>query len=254
LRKIGYIVTICFFITGCSAHRHISGNEGKNGTAKVGKVRLSRISEQNLTMTDFFIEKAEYSIRTNKFENNGSLTIKFLRPDKYLISLKTFGGIELARVFIKGDSVFMNNRLEHKYIYGSDNYLKTTFGLSSKVVPLIFGDFIGQTERGRAESKCENGNSGIETKVGDIDIEYLIDCGLNKGVNIKPDMKGRTASVEINAGDFFIQENVNIPGKIEIREKVNDASLLIEIKKIQLNWKGDIDFIPGKQYDRIRLK
>jgi hypothetical protein len=242
------------FIVGCSAQRRIPGNKDTSGSAKGGKVRLSRISEQNLTLTDFYIEKAEYNIKTNNFENNGSATIKFIRPDKYLISLKTFGGIELARVLLKGDSVFMNNRLEHKFVYGSDNYLKSKFGLGSKIVPLIFGDFIGETERGRTESKCDNGNSEIETTIDDIDIEYLIDCGLNKGVNIKPVLKGRGASVEISSGDFFVQENVNIPGKIEIHEKINDASIIIEIKKIQLNWKGEIEFIPGKQYDRIKLK
>ena len=64
------------------------------------------IINQNLTVRSFFIERAEFKIISNDGEKSGIGTIKFLMPDRFLISIKSKTGIEVARIFLTGDSIY----------------------------------------------------------------------------------------------------------------------------------------------------
>ena len=59
--------------------------------------------------------------------------------------------------------------------------------------------------------------------------------------------------LQIGYSQFFKISNLNAPGKIEISDKQNNTVIEIRIQKIVIPWEGTIDFIPGKQYEKIHL-
>ena len=59
-------------------------------------------------------------------------------PDKFLISIKSHTGIEVARIFLTGDSIMINDRINKKLYYGSTSYLKNKYGLTTAVFPVIW--------------------------------------------------------------------------------------------------------------------
>ena len=52
---------------------------------------------------------------------------------------------------------------------------------------------------------------------------------------------------------FLKVNEINIPGKIEISERQSSTTIEIKIQKIITPWEGTIEFIPGKQFKKIRL-
>ena len=71
----------------------------------VPEIYLNPSEDQNITNTDFYIQKAEIEF-TNKDNRQKFLcSIKYQRPDKYLISIKSRTGIEGARIYVSEDSI-----------------------------------------------------------------------------------------------------------------------------------------------------
>ncbi len=106
MRKIIYILVILFLSGSCSVSRKQKrgGKENINSTRTISL--YDNILNQNLTARSFFIERAEFSIKSGEEEKNGLGTVKFLMPDKFLITLKSHAGIEVARIFLTGDSIY----------------------------------------------------------------------------------------------------------------------------------------------------
>ena len=79
---------------------------------------------QNITNNGFFIQKAEIEIVTGEGKEKYLASIKFEKPDKYLISVKSRTGIEGARIYISNDSILVNDRINKKLYSGNTFYLK----------------------------------------------------------------------------------------------------------------------------------
>ncbi len=116
MRKVSYILVIIILTAGCSVSKRQKRNL-KSAPEQVSRESLyDRIVSQNLTSQSFFIEKAVFKISSEDGNKTGTGTIKFKMPDKFLISIKSVGGIELARIFLSGDSIMINDRMDRKLI------------------------------------------------------------------------------------------------------------------------------------------
>jgi hypothetical protein len=244
---------ILVFCTQCSVNR-----KRKSGTEAVsisteGESILQSVVKQNITKSNFFIEKAEFRIISNAGEKSGIGTIKFVLPDKYLVSIKSKAGIEIARIYLMEDSVMMNDRLNKKLYYGSASDLKTKFGLTAAIVPLIFGDYINDQAVDERTIECKDGLLSFDALVKDIKIKYNIDCKYGKCIMTSPANDPNSNGLRIEYSDFFRSGKINVPGKIRISEKKNNTIIEIRILKIVIPWEGSIEFIPGKQYEKIHL-
>ena len=109
---------------------------------------------QNLTARSFFIEKAEFKISSGDGEKSGIGTVKFQMPDKFLISIKSKAGIEVARIFLTGDSIFINDRFNKKLYYGSTSYLKSKYGYYNIIIASILGDYVNDQKLDRSKINC----------------------------------------------------------------------------------------------------
>lgn len=253
MRKIIFILGIIVFSTGCSVSRKQSRSKSKNENTSVNVNLYESIVNQNLTARSFFIERAEFKIISNGGEKSGIGTIKFLMPDKFLISIKSKTGIEVARIFLTGDSIWINDKFNKKLFYGSTSFLKNKYGVSTEILPVILGDYVNDERIDSSKILCEEGKLDIDGIVNRARIKYVMDCNLGKSVLTVPGDITRKETLQIKYFDFVKANNIYTPGKIVITEKESNTTIEIKIQKITSPWEGNIEFIPGKQYEKIRL-
>lgn len=253
MRKIIFILTIVILNYGCAVKKK-SGKTKDSATPDSESGIYASILNQNLTGRSFFLERAEFKIRSGDGEKSGLGTVKFLMPDKFLISIKSNIGIEVARIFLKGDSIFINDRFNKRLYYGSTSFLKSKYGFTTSLLPVLLGDYVNDLKPDSNMIRCKDGRVNVSGNINDVEVEYLIDCQFGKSILTVPERMSDESSLEIKYSGFFSTEGINIPGKIEITEKQTNTTIEILIQKVIVPWNGVIDFIPGKQYDKIRLQ
>jgi hypothetical protein len=251
LRKIINIIFISVLVSGCSVARH-----GKNDISEVaisddpGKL-LEIIRVRNLTENSFFIQKAEVDVRTEKGKNRFISTIKFKKPDNYLVSIKNMTGIEIARIFLSKDSIFVNDRINRKLYRGSSDYLKNKYGVSFFVLPVIFGDIVAGTliERGYKIS-----GEAISSSIDGELISYIINNKIKKVIKAINVSNSRDDIASLNFGKFQTFKGITIPQYVEIQNNKGKSLVKLKIRKVQIPWEGNLEFIPGNKYEIIELK
>lgn len=253
MRKVIIIILLPVFIAGCS----IIGRSGKSLTTDYTKPGSSNVFEstknQNITNNGFFIQKAEIEIVNGDGKEKYLASIKFERPDKYLISVKSRTGIEGARIYISNDSILVNDRINKKLYSGNAFYLKKKFGLTTGIIPLIFGDVILQKNCENNNEKCLGSKILTECNLNGVILNYEIDCNKRKAVTVSTVDNFDKNVIKLRFGSFFRVGSNVIPRIIEIEGLGFSSVVKIKVLKIELPWSGSIKFIPGKGYELIEL-
>jgi hypothetical protein len=251
LQRVVTILIISLFISACSVIKkgELSQNLNINNTGKI----IEDIKNQNITEFNFFIEKAEIELITKNEKQKFVGSIKFIKPDKYLISLKSRTGIEGARIYLSEDSIFINDRINKKLYFGSSYYIRKNFGVTTKIFPLIFGDIILDRNCEHNEINCTKTISSIGCNVKGIKLNYDIDCNRRKTILVKQSDNINSGGFDIMYDRFYNVGNVLMPHIINIKELQYNMEIRIRILKIELPWDGRINFIPGKGYELVEL-
>jgi hypothetical protein len=119
-------------IAGCSVTRNVIVEKHDNTYRFSSDNITESVSQQNITNSGFFIEKAEIEINNDKGKEKFIANIKFELPDKYLISLKSRSGIEGARIYLSKDTILVNDRINQIEYYGTSFYIRKKYGFSRK--------------------------------------------------------------------------------------------------------------------------
>jgi hypothetical protein len=220
---------------------------------ETGILSLNNVTEENLTNQDFSIQKAEIQYIDERTEVNIFASVKHKAYKKYLVSLKTRTGIEIARIFISEDTLLMNDRINKKLYCGSSEYLLEKYGISLEAIPLVFGDLIMKKQI-EERVKCKDGESRIMTVIGSREVIYLLDCNQMKVKDISIKNENREDNVEITLGGFQSIEKKIYPAIIEISEGNGNSKIKIEIKKIEFNAIENLSFIPGANYEKVVVR
>jgi hypothetical protein len=252
LRKINFILLLLVLSVGCSVIR--TGRKGNSGMSDaISPVKiLESVKKQNITSNSFFIQKAEIQISGREGTEKMLGSIKFESPDRYLISIKSLTGIEAARIFISGDTILVNDRMNRKQYSGSNHYLVKEYGLKTSLIPIIFGDYITDN-LSENMTICSNGKSDINVTTAGIKINYIIDCQNEKIILATTESRQNGKGIEIHYNDFYKNRNIFFPREIEIKNIQRETTVDIKIKKIESPWSGKVEFIPGIGYELIRL-
>ena len=148
----------------------------------------------------------------------------------------------------------MNDRINRNQYCASTEYMKRKYGISFEVLPVIFGDFIGESRIGLNLTDCVNNDLNVESFVKGLKINSLINCKIGKSVSTLIESSQYKEIISVKCTDFYSIEDRVIPGNIDIY--VSDIDLLINIKiqKVSLSWSDELEFIPGNNYNVINLQ
>lgn len=72
-------------------------------------------------------------------------------------------------------------------------------------------------------------------------------------MSAKQEFSSGQQGAEINYSDFYNIKDRLMPGKIEIHQNQFNTTIKIKILKVEFPWKGSINFIPGRDYEKIEL-
>jgi len=253
LRKVIIIILLSLFIGGCSVFRR-SGKSIISDYANPGGNNIFEGTKiQNITNIGFFIQKAEVEIITDNGKEKYLASIKFVRPDRYLISVKSRTGIEGARIYLSNDSILVNDRINKKLYLGNIFYMKRKFGLTASFIPLIFGDVILDKNCENSSEKCEGNKIITECDVKGVILNYEIDCSKRKVVTTSQIDNFNKKVIKLKFGSFVRVGSNLIPKIIEFEDSEYNTVVKIKVIKVQLPWSGSIKFIPGKGYELIEL-
>ena len=177
MRKKIEIWILLLFVVGCSGPKKIKSSIDSFDSGQIETV--DQLKSLNITNKDFDIQKI--SIDYDLGLEDGSLiaNLKYRQPDQYLISLRTKVGIEAVRIYIKGDSIYLNDKINKILYRGDDAALMRNYGFSIKMMPLIFADFIDD-EVNNDPIQCSDGSFEVESNKEDIRFEYDIRCDVLK--------------------------------------------------------------------------
>jgi hypothetical protein len=253
LRQIEFFLCLIFLISACSVSR-IHERKNSPSTQSTGKEKgIEGIENQNLTKYSFFIQKAEFRLVINGETKNGVGSIKFEKPDKYLISIKSRGGIEITRIFISDDTVMINDRINRKFYYGTPAYLKSKYRIDTSVLPLLLGDYINDKVYDTNKINCLGGKFNIEGVINRLKVNYIVDCAIWKIIYASPEDNVSEGKFQIRYDDFIKNGEISTPQIIEISDGQSKSLIEIKIDKIESPWEGKIQFIPGSNYEKIHL-
>jgi hypothetical protein len=231
--------------------------KGETGNFNVNKDTLSetilkKIENQNISKDGFFIEKAEISSENEKGSEKFLASIKFKAPEKYLISIRSKTGIEVARIFLSHDTVLANDRINRILYYGKPLALKNQYGITSSVLAVVFGDILNSNQSYNLKGSCLNNDLNTTVSIDGIKVVYMIDCKRMKPIKA---IAGNSDNdkLEIRFSEFRKDKNITYPERIKVVNTKKKESVEIKVVKINVPWNGNIEFIPGKNYEMIQL-
>jgi hypothetical protein len=253
LRKIIGILIIGIFINGCAVTRKM-GNEENVNANKLGSGNIIKgVEGQNITNNNFFIKKAEIEVVTKEGKEKLLGNIKFQKPDKYLISIKGRSGIEGARIYISGDTILINDRINKKLYLGTSFYLERKYGLTLGYLPLIFGDIVLDKNSNKNMEECQGEKLNINSIMKGIILNYEISCKERKTILVNQINNFNQKVFKIENRGFFKSGEILIPRITEYEDYQHNTKVMIKILKVELQWEGNIKFYPGKGYELIEL-
>jgi hypothetical protein len=253
LQKVIIILVVFTITVGCSITRRQINTGLNDSVDSVPNALLNSVVEQNVARGSFFITKADVEVVSQKDRKVFVASIKFTLPDMYLISLKSKTGIEAARIYLTNDSVLINDRFNRILYYASTDKFFKKFGVNFEYASLFFGDY--------KDIKClsddtitfENDRINIKCRDNETELIYEIDSKRNKVVGLRLGHEHTQREILLSFKDFIRLNNILLPQRIDIIGIDNIELININIRKINLPWEGDIEFVPGNRYERIEI-
>ncbi|HLN55777.1 MAG TPA: DUF4292 domain-containing protein [Bacteroidales bacterium] len=251
MRKIVVLILVVAVLSGCSGIKR-AGKTGKGSDIR-GEVSLEDVRDQNLSNGNFYIQKAEIDFESGNSSVSFIANIRHIVPDKYLISLRMRTGIEVGRIYIDRDTILANDRINKILYYGKSSVLSAKYGIPFDLIPALFGDFVGDPESIARIPECIEGMSTVNSYLRGVRLVYGIDCGNKKAVSLMQEGYSGTSG-QIIYGNFEKNGGRLSPSEITLNHKESGSILNIKFERIETDWNGTIEFVPGNRYDRVELR
>ena len=240
-------------IEGCSLTRfRTKGPDEASNNTLTGNI-IESVKRQNITNSGFFIQKADIEIESQNGKDRYLGSVKFEKPDKYLISIKSRSGIEGARIYISNDTIMVNDRINKKLYFGTSFYLRKKYGIDQSCLPLILGDIVSDKVCEENQEKCSGDKIMTSCFPKGISLNYEIDCRKRKTIMVEQINNFSQTGVKITYNKFRYVDNIYIPGIVEFKDSQYNATIKIRIMKVDFTWNGSVKFVPGKGYELIEL-
>lgn len=255
MRKIAYIfISVVFLLTGCSVARK-SSVLGENRKPSVNGVNtIENVIKKNLSYNSFLISKANISVNEEGFSGKFIASIKFKAPDSLLIAAKSKLGIEVGRLLLTKDTLFIIDRINKKLITGNPQALKRKFGLNRSVFFMILGDLVVDKTDAKRLMKCSNGSFSSDFVLGEQSINYQIDCKKNKITRAYLEGGIQSGNIEIKFNDIEETDNCSFPRSVVLLDDLSMLKVEIGIEKVDTGWNGKIEFNPDNGYKKVFLR
>ncbi len=198
------------------------------------------VRSNNLTDGPVSVSRIIVRYRSGEDSRRLRANLKYDGKDKMLISIRTFAGIEAARILMDGDSVKINDRINKIYYRGTGKEMAAKYGFSIGDIGLLLGD-IGEIDQPQGRIACINGQMTITDVRNDTEMEYIFDCDNHKLMAVK----GRTGSSYDLLNGVFKEFNTasGLKYPAELKWSIEDRDIEIELEMDNVKRLDNMNFI-----------
>ena len=255
MQKIAYILlVISVILSGCSSTRKAGGSGGRTGNATIAENSLESVFRNNLSNSDFNIQKAEISVIQDNISVRVIADIKFKRPDSMMITVRSRTGIEAGRAFLTKDTLIIKDRINKKLLVGKPEALAKKYGIDPSFLFTVIGDIVVEEEDRIVLLECVKGEFRKEFDIHGKRVEYIIDCQRRKLKQAYFEGDIKSGNITIDLSDIKNDGKIIYPGRIEINDDLKSVGIIMEIKKIASPWTGRIGSIAAQGYKVIKIR
>ena len=233
------LIAALLLFGGCSVFRKGSGTDKSHPDSLKSAILYRDLLDNNITPEGFYIRKARVEANFGGVRERFTTNVRVSQSGEFLASIRSFAGLEVARVYANPEEVVVLDRLGRTANLYTWTKLRDEFGLTYELLPLLFGDVpeIRNGERRRLDCGTM---SGLETGWAFMDIRP--DCELLKANTLVLSHKATGGEVMLVASDFQSTGDKVYPGLVEVSEKGGSFHVKLVIEAIEVPWKGIIDF------------
>ena len=190
-------------IAGCSSSRRAV--EGNSRLEKYGRASSvdKAIENNNLEGKGFFVSKAKIKYSEGGNELSFTANIRVNKKGDMLASIRSFAGIEVARVTICDGNAHILDKLGRKVLYFNLDSLSGGYGMGQQGVLAIFGDRPELAGQKKSAFKCKNGYGSVVTKVNDVNFIEDADCQIGKLTKVILAGKSMQKLYSLEYGSFY---------------------------------------------------
>ena len=166
--------------SGCSSSRKAASVANKLEKYGKGSSIEKAIERNNIAGKGLFIAKAKIKYYEGESEIGFTANIRVNKSGELLASIRSFAGIEVARVIVTNGEVHIVERLGRKVHYLNLDSLAGGYGMGQEGIMSLFGDRIAISNYKKSPIKCKNGEGSVTTKVENIYMSEDVDCSIGK--------------------------------------------------------------------------
>jgi len=255
LQKIAYIFfIISVILSGCSTARKAGGRGSVTGNAGNADNSMESVLRNNLSNSDFYIQKAEINVIQDNISVRVIADIKFRRPDSMMITVRSRTGIEAGRAFITKDTLIIKDRFNKKLLIGKPEVLAKKYGIDASFLFTVIGDIVVEEKDRNVLLECVKGEYNKEFEIHGKKVQYIIDCQRKKLKQTYFEGGINSGNITIDLRDIKSVGKIVYPGVIEINDDLKSVGIIMEIKKIESPWTGRIGSFSGQGYKVIKIR
>jgi len=239
-KEIEFIILVILIIT--SSCRSMKTHESKSyeGNREINTKRLIKeVAYNNIIRDELTIGKIVINYKQEDERRRLRAYLKYDGSDKIMLSIRTFAGIEAARILIDKDSVKIMDKINKILYNGNNREMEEKYGLNYKLIKLILGD-IEEIEYMERKSMCKDGVTKIKSnEIGSRN--YYIDCKIGKIIAVHGSTMNDKFMYEGEYSKFNEEEGLLYPKKT--KWTINNGEIIMDIAISNVRKRSNMNMI-----------
>jgi hypothetical protein len=239
--KIALLISCVVLIatSGCSVLRRGAATD-ENDSLPRKHMMYNDILANNIVKSGLYIRKGRVELITGGNRERFTMNLRVSDDGKWLASIRTFAGIEIARIYADKNAVTILDRVGRTATLMEWDQLKRDFGLTYEMLPLLMGDVPEGSMIKRRAIDC---SQYLPLNAEWADILLNTDCDVAKVHRFQITDMTFGRKIVIQASGFITgTEGLYYPSSVEIAEESGILNMKLTYEDTELNWKGKIDF------------
>ncbi|MFO7852513.1 MAG: DUF4292 domain-containing protein [Bacteroidota bacterium] len=206
-------------------------------------VELNNIMNEAVAINKITINYSEGG-RNRKFRAN----MKYNGNDSILLSIRTFAGIEAARVLVEKEKITINDKINKVCYQGLTEIIGRRYGLDFELIKILFGD-IGEPNIIGRKVMCVEGIAKVKEEEEGKDMEYTIDCNIKKLKAVKGTLGLNGSRIIGLFKDYQYENGVLYPATIVWEMEEEGTLINLEVNNVKRTERNNLIFRVNEDYE-----
>lgn len=248
-KELNIILVVGIIIISSCQRFRVYETEARTGDYIIAADKLVEgVKLNNVLNEAVAINKITINYREGGEKRKFRANMKYNGNDSILLSIRTFAGIEAARVLIERDTIRINDKINKIYYLGKTDRIGRRYGIDFELIKILFGD-IGELRGMKRKVKCEEGIAKLKEEEEGKAVEYTIDCNIKKLKAVEGTLgfEGRRIIGVFN--EYKYENGVLYPASVEWKLEEEGILLNIGINNVKRPERSNLIFRVDDDYE-----